>query len=241
MLYALISDIHSNLEALEAVLQDAEQEGAQAALCLGDIVGYGAEPHACIERIRQLGGIVIAGNHDYAVCGKTDVTYFNTYARQAIQWTIGQLSQDDLAFLAGCPLVYHGSSFCLVHGSLNYPDSWEYLFNEEDAIYTFRLLKERILFIGHSHVPLTFTFKGGEVRKLKPSDFILQPGLQYIVNVGSVGQPRDTDVRASYCLFDDVKEIVRFRRVPYHFQRTQAKILNAGLPEILALRLQMGR
>ncbi len=241
MLYAIISDIHSNLEALNAVLEDAQQEGAGAYLCLGDIVGYCADPRPCIDKIRQLPAKIVAGNHDWAVCQKTNIEYFNSHAREAALWTMDQITSEDVKFLSSLPLVYRGTSFSLVHASLNVPDAWEYLFTEEDASYTFELLQEKILFIGHSHVPLIFTLQDGEVGKTQALDFSLESQTKYIVNVGSVGQPRDRDTRASYCLFDDEQGSVRFRRVPYDFRKTQSKIRKAGLPEILAVRLEIGR
>jgi predicted phosphodiesterase len=241
MRYALISDIHSNTEALEAVLKDAHEQKAESYLCLGDIVGYGAEPSACLERVRGLNGTVIAGNHDYAVCEKTDTSYFNTYARKAVQWTMQQLSKTQLEYLGKLPLVYESKNYCLAHGSLNGPENWEYILAEEDAMHSFELLKQRILFVGHSHVPFIFTLENGQVSGAEPHDFTLSPGAKYIVNIGSVGQPRDMDNRASYCIFDEEKSSVHFRRIPYDFRSTQKKILDAKLPELLALRLELGR
>jgi len=241
MRYALISDIHSNSEALEAVLKDAQEQKVQSYLCLGDIVGYGAEPSICVERVRGLNGIVIAGNHDYAVCGKTDTSYFNTYARKAVQWTSQQLSKEQLAYLENLPLVHESKDYCLAHGSLNGPENWEYILAEEDAMNSFELLKQNVLFVGHSHVPFIFTLENDQVSGSDPHDFTLKSGAKYIVNIGSVGQPRDMDNRSSYCIFDEEKASVQFRRIPYDFHRTQKKILDAKLPELLALRLELGR
>jgi predicted phosphodiesterase len=241
MRYALISDIHSNLEALEAVLGDAQEQGVEGYLCLGDIVGYGAQPHVCLEKLRGLNVIAIAGNHDYAACGKTDTRYFNTYARRAAQWTMQKLGEDDRSFLAALPLVHRTDKFCMVHGSLDHPEHWEYILSEEDAFRSFLLLMEPVLFVGHSHVPFIFAYQNKQVQGFEPKDFKLDPAVKYIVNVGSVGQPRDLDNRASYCLFDSDQMTIRFRRVPYDFHKTQQKILEADLPEILAQRLELGR
>lgn len=241
MLYALISDIHSNLEALEAVLKDAREQGARAYLCPGDIVGYGAQPSECLKMVRDLPGKVIAGNHDYAVCNKTDTTYFNTYARKAVEWTAEQLSKQELEYLSGLPLIYRQDDFCLVHGSLYNPEYWEYLVTDQNAFNSFQLLNERILFVGHSHVPWVFSYHDKQVSGSEPRDFTFEPDTKYIVNIGSVGQPRDLDSRASYCLFDPELCKVWFRRIVYDYRITQQKILAARLPEILALRLEMGR
>lgn len=241
MVYALISDIHSNVEALEAVLEDARAEGALSYLCIGDIVGYGAQPHVCIEKLKSLKCIAIAGNHDYAVCGKTDTKYFNTYARQAVQWTAQQLEKVDLDFLSNLPLSYRHENFTLIHGSLDHPELWEYILSEDDALRSFELLKDDILFIGHSHVPFVFKCQGGVVTGMDPQDFVMEIGVKYIVNIGSVGQPRDLDNRASYCMYDSTQKKIRFRRIPYDFRITQNKILDAELPEILARRLELGR
>lgn len=241
MIYALISDIHSNVEALEAVLKDAQEQGVQGYLCVGDIVGYGAEPHECVQKVRQLQGVVIAGNHDYAACGKADTTYFNSYARKAVQWTTEQLPAEDLDYLKKLPLMFSKEDFCLVHGSLNQPATWEYIFTEEEALNTFLLLKQRILFIGHSHVPVVFSCQNRQVTTHKAKDFKMEPNIQYIVNIGSVGQPRDMDPRACYCVYNSEREEVFYRRVAYDFRSTQKKILKAGLPEILAMRLELGR
>jgi predicted phosphodiesterase len=241
MLYAIISDIHSNLEALEAVLGDALGQGVEGYLCLGDIVGYGAQPQACIEKLRGLNVTAIAGNHDYAACGKTDTDYFNTYARRAVHWTAKQLNEEDSSFLAHLPLVYRTDKFCMVHGSLDHPEHWEYILTEESAFRSFLLLREKVLFVGHSHVPFIFSYQNKQVQGFAPKDVTLDSSVKYIVNVGSVGQPRDLDNRASYCIFDLESMSIRFRRVSYDFRQTQKKILEAKLPEILAQRLELGR
>ncbi|MDP3980607.1 MAG: metallophosphoesterase family protein [Chlamydiota bacterium] len=242
MLHAVFSDIHSNMEALEVVLADAKKEGAGSYLCLGDIVGYGAEPKECLSRIKALNGIIIAGNHDYAACGKTSIEYFNEYAREAAEWTMMQLDQDEQTYLADLPLIYRTDQYCLVHGSLDEPEIWEYIVGSESAQRSFNVLREQILFIGHSHVPWIFVQdRNGTIESYRASELMLESNKKYIVNIGSVGQPRDLDPRASYCLFDDEAGHVRYRRLEYTIAKTQNKIRDAHLPEILALRLEMGR
>ncbi|MBI1869672.1 MAG: metallophosphoesterase family protein [Chlamydiae bacterium] len=242
MLYAILSDIHSNLEALEAVLKDARDEGVSHFLCLGDIVGYAADPSICLKKVRDLAEVVVAGNHDYAVSGRLGLDWFNLRARRAIEWTKDQLDQEEKNYLGALPLVRSSGSFCLAHATLSDPENWKYLLNEEDAFREFKLLREKILFIGHSHVPVVFWSEEGEIQGIKsPPDFKLEEEIQYIVNVGSVGQPRDLDSRASYCLFDSQTFSVYFRRVEYDFRVTQKKILKAGLPSFLAKRLEIGR
>jgi diadenosine tetraphosphatase ApaH/serine/threonine PP2A family protein phosphatase len=158
-----------------------------------------------------------------------------------VEWTSQQLNEEDLSFLANLPLVHKSDKFCMVHGSLDHPENWEYILSEEDAFRSFLLLKESVLFVGHSHVPFIFTYQNKNVEGFEPKDSALDPHLKYIVNVGSVGQPRDLDNRASYCIFDSDKMGLSFHRVAYDFRATQKKILDADLPQILAQRLELGR
>ncbi|MBI1883038.1 MAG: metallophosphoesterase [Chlamydiae bacterium] len=241
MLYAVISDIHSNLEALEAVLADARLQGAEGYLCLGDIVGYASEPEGCVKRVRSLGALAVAGNHDIATCGKLDLENFTPYAKAALQWTIPRVSEEGKFFLASLPLVIRKDDFCLVHASLDEPQKWKYIFNLEDALPSLKLLKEKLLFVGHAHRNNVFSYRDGEAQELGAQDLAFSSDCEYLISVGSVGQSRDRDPRASYCLYDSAKKELRFRRVEYDFRITQEKILKVGLPPFLALRLELGR
>ncbi len=242
MKYGIFSDIHSNLEALNAVLSLFEKEGVDQTLCLGDIVGYGANPKECIARIRSLRGIVLAGNHDWACADRLKMDYFNMYAREAILWTQQQLNEDEKNFLRGLELSYQTEIFTAVHGSLDFPDEFRYVFDTESATRTLELSKTPICFVGHSHLPMIFSLgQDGYIRLFRSGKTKLQKGAKVLVNDGSVGQPRDDDPRAACAVFDTEKQVVEIRRVPYDIRSAQQKILQAGLPRILASRLSEGR
>ncbi|MDD5557715.1 MAG: metallophosphoesterase family protein [bacterium] len=238
--YAIFGDIHGNSEALGAVLGDVERMRVDRLLCLGDIVGYGAEPEACIRRIRSLGIGCILGNHDSAATGGTPLDYFNPYARAAVEWTADRLGGDEKAWLASLPLTMPLGGFILVHATLDRPAEWGYIMDREAAARCFDLLGERACFIGHSHVPVTFRRDGG-ISTICDVATVLDEGARYIINVGSVGQPRDGDPRASYGILDEGAGRVEIRRVAYDVGRAGRKILDAGLPPFLALRLEAGR
>lgn len=298
----IISDIHANLEALDAVLDDARAHGGYNAVwCLGDLVGYGADPGPCLARLRTLpiahsdsdgnsdddgnsnsngnsdddgngnsdddgnssgGSIAIAGNHDHAATGQLNPDLFNHAARAAALWTTQQLTAADLDYLAGLPLTAHADNFTMAHGSLRDP-ILEYLISAPAAAATFALLKTPFCLVGHSHYPLVWSEDGANdadgggrpaVALLDPAQPLrLDTGRRLIINPGSVGQPRDGDWRASYLLFDDADSaanadgrnsnagVIYHRRVEYDIAAAQAKIRNAGLPEVLAARLAEGR
>ncbi|MDP2653135.1 MAG: metallophosphoesterase family protein [Candidatus Omnitrophota bacterium] len=269
MKYSIISDIHGNQEAFDAVLEDARRQGAEHFVFLGDIVGYGAEPGACIARLRELirspGCICVAGNHDYAVSGKSPRDQYNTYARESVEWTKKQLTSEECGFLDRLPLTERiplaqgrpsGSpgrgtasggrpapdtgGFRAVHANLVAPGEWGYILDIDDAHPNFLLLEEQVCFIGHSHKPLIF-LEGDFIDWFQEDSFRLEPGVRYIINAGSVGQPRDGNPRASYAIFDDSALTVDIRRVEYDIPRAQQKIIKAGLPRMLADRLSIGK
>ena len=242
----IVSDIHSNLQAFEAVLADAEGAGGyEAVWFLGDLVGYGSDPSACIDRLRRLPHVAIAGNHDHAVTGKLNPDLFNGAARAAALWTAQQLTEDETSYLADMPEVRLMGSFTLVHGSLREP-VMEYLISEPAAMATFALMETPFCLVGHSHYPLVWTEDNGRagVELLDPSaPVVLDPEQRMIVNPGSVGQPRDGDWRASYLLYDSEAGacgVLYHRRVEYDLAGAQSGILAAGLPESLAIRLGNG-
>jgi len=235
----VIGDVHGNLEALEAVLVALERESVDAIACVGDIVGYGADPAACVSLVRERAGAVVAGNHDYGVVGKQAPDYFNAAARAAIAWTTTQLSQEERWWLSGLPLTQRCDGYELVHGSFQEPGSFPYILNPEDAAPSFARQQERLGFFGHTHWPSTFI--AGEhvthsVQEVIPVD---APG-KVLVNVGSVGQPRDSNPDASYVVFDRKAMRVRFGRAAYDVGAAARKILDAGLPKSLAERLFVG-
>lgn len=237
LLYGVIGDIHSNYEALTAVVHELHRERVDRILCTGDIVGYAAEPIQCIDLIRELNCIVVAGNHDYAAVGKFPAGYFHADARTAILWTAKQLPVDCRDFLKRLPLVVELNDITLVHASLNHPEFFDYITTGAEAQLNFDLLKTRICFYGHSHVPLAIFWEGGNIRVDKGGAFELNNAEKSLINVGSVGQPRDWDIRASYAIYDDEKNAVQIKRVKYNIHDAVNKIYKAGLPEINALRL----
>ncbi len=243
----IVSDIHSNLHAFDAVLADAEEAGGYDVVWfLGDLVGYGADPGACIERLRGLPHIAVAGNHDHAVTGKLNPDLFNGAARAAALWTAQQLDGDEMAYLVALPEVRLEGMFTHVHGSLRDP-VMEYLISEPAALATFALMETPFCLVGHSHYPLVWCEEDGRstVELLDPTaPLMLEPGRRMIVNPGSVGQPRDGDWRASYLLYESERGgdggVLLHRRVEYDLSGAQHGILAAGLPESLALRLGSG-
>ncbi len=240
MLYAIISDLHSNLEALTAVLEDIESQKPDRIVCLGDIVGYGANPVECMKIIREKEILTIAGNHDFAVVGKTNINYFNAYAKEATLWTRKVLSETDKDFLRELPLVEYIDNFTMVHGTLYSPELFDYIQTTYDAFLSLQLLEGQVCFLGHSHVPITF-FQGEVISYCQKPEVQLEKGVKALVNVGSVGQPRDENPKASYALYDSEKLKVWIRRIPYDIEAAAQKILNANLPKPLAERLHLGR
>lgn len=240
MRYAIISDIHGNREALDTVLGEIAKQSCDEIICLGDIVGYGAEPGYCVDKIREICKIVVAGNHDYAALGKINIDYFNPHARQATLWTRNQLSEDQKQYLADLPLSVVLDTCTVVHGSLDSPELFDYIQTSYDAYLTMEKLTNRICFIGHSHVPITFLMDEVITYTLDPK-IDLSSYQKAIVNVGSVGQPRDNNPDACYAIYDEEALTVEVIRVSYDFERSAAKILEAGLPDFLAERLTVGR
>jgi diadenosine tetraphosphatase ApaH/serine/threonine PP2A family protein phosphatase len=245
--YAVLSDVHGNLEALTAVLADAASEGAGDILCLGDTVGYGADPVPCVELLGERSSRIVAGNHEHGALGLADLRWFNGAARAAALWTRDQLSGDHRAFLSGLPLVSAIGEATCVHASPRRPEEWDYLVSEDDGYGAFGDFATRLCFVGHSHLPAVWSLgSSGPAHEdlagpaCHDRRIALHDGRRYIVNVGSVGQPRDRDPRAAYVLWDEDERSVRLRRVPYDHKQAAAKILRAGLPRALADRLAHG-
>jgi predicted phosphodiesterase len=240
--HLIFSDVHANLEALQAVLADAGKKGYDFALSLGDHVGYGANPNECIELLAGLEKFAaLRGNHDAAVLDPAERAFFNSDAYTAIVHTAGLLSDESREFLAGLPLIYEWSdAFLGVHATPSRPSQWGYILDTMEAETAFHSMQRRIAFTGHSHVACIF-IEGGMTNGFEAGDRReLDPDHKYIINVGSVGQPRDRDPRAPYVLFDDETAVLRFHRVEYDWNKASAKIINAGLPTALAQRILVG-
>ena len=256
MRYGIFSDVHSNLQALAAVMDAYSREGIDMYFCLGDIVGYGADPSACIARIKELPLIALAGNHDWAVAGLIGHENFNIEAQEAVLWTRTQLDNEQIRYLEGLRLVFRdegstlapgltgeaGTGFCLVHGTLSDPAAFDYMFDEAAAWETFRVMETQLCFVGHTHDPGTFV-KDGDNRVVfdRRPDIVPDPRNRYIINAGSVGQPRDGDPRACYCVYDSTENLVQIKRVAYDTFAARASISKAGLPGYLGDRLLSGR
>jgi len=243
MRIALLTDIHANLQALDAVLADADSLGVEATWQMGDIVGYGPDPGAVIARLNELGAVGVMGNHDAAAIGQLPLSDFNRLAATANSWTAGVLSGESKDYLRGLPAIHREASFTLVHGSLRDP-LWEYLTTHDAARGHFALQETPYSIIGHTHVPMIVEQTGsGSVRAESPGhdDVVHLDGRKLVLNPGGVGQPRDGDPRACYAVLDTGASTVVFRRVEYDVRATQARMCDCGLPEPLILRLARGR
>ncbi|MCX5887058.1 MAG: metallophosphoesterase family protein [Proteobacteria bacterium] len=241
MKLAVISDIHGNLEALQAVLAFLNGEGIKEIICLGDIVGYGADPNECIDLIRETTDQIIAGNHDWGTIGLTDTSFFNPVAKAAIEWTADTVTEDSKKFLVRLPLTITRDDFLFVHGTPSSPEDWDYLFRAADALQEFKSFPQKACFIGHSHTPLMFARdQKGMVFQVNYTEQRLEDDRRYIINVGSVGQPRDMDPDAAVGIYDRERKYFILERIPYNIKTAQEKIIKAGLPAMLAERLGIG-
>jgi len=241
MKWAILSDVHGNLEALQAVIADLRREGAERIAFLGDAVGYGANPNECLLLLRERTEWMVAGNHDYGAVGLTDVSYFNPTAKAAILWTGKRLSPESRAYLRGLPLLRKVAGITFVHATPHAPGEWNYIFTFPEAEEAFRAMGGDLAFIGHSHSPLILTGKrDGKVTLYEEEEATLEQGIRYIINVGSVGQPRDGNPNAAYGVYDEAGKKYLLKRVPYDIQTAQKKIISAGLPRSLAQRLSEG-
>ena len=241
MRFAIFGDIHSNLEALEAVLAHAEANHCTHYICLGDIVGYAADPKACLDRVRALGGPVVKGNHDELACMDSMPDNVSQLALEGIAYTRSQLLPEDLEYLENLKFVRNVRDFTIVHATLDTPSHWGYVMNGLDAGASLSYQHTPLCFFGHTHVPKYYVRESG-VRTFDGWDNItVETGKKYFVNVGSVGQPRDGDWRASYAIYHPAEHDIILHRVPYDLETTQRKIIDSGLPPRLAERLGLGR
>ncbi len=233
MKIAVISDIHGNLEALEKALSMIEQQTVDEIICLGDIVGYGANPSECVDLVRRHCRFVLKGNHDEAVTHDNDMENFNPYAIHSILWTRSRLSDDQMVFLKNLPMQLTLEGLRFVHASPDESSEWDYVFNQHQAKKQFGFFQEPICFYGHTHIPAIFAehLNAGEVF----------PDERFLVNVGSIGQPRDGNPQLSYGVFDFIGIGYESIRADYDLATAADKIRAAGLPTFLADRLLRGR
>ncbi|HXI51226.1 MAG TPA: metallophosphoesterase family protein [Candidatus Saccharimonadales bacterium] len=240
MRYAVIADIHANLEALEVVLADTKEQKCTHYCCVGDVVGYNANPKECLEIIRSMGMPVVKGNHDEYCSTEEDLEGFNPHAREAVNWTRKQLSREDRQWLHDLKYVRLVASFSMVHATLDGPQRWGYVFDKLAAAASFTYQNTAVCFFGHTHVPVAFV-RDSVVRGGTYSKFRVEPGKKYFVNVGAVGQPRDGNPKAGYVLYDLNEGSIELRRLDYDIPKAQRKIVEAGLPQRLADRLALGK
>ncbi len=247
MRYLILSDIHANLDALEAVMLQAAQIGYDRLLVLGDLVGYGGQPNEVVERIRSLEPFaIIRGNHDRVASGVEDAEGFNPIAQEAAEWTYRALTPENRAYLSSCPPgpVFVDAATEICHGSPADEDA--YITSELAALHALKEAQRPVCFYGHTHIPVAFCLTETTFDLLTESSdeeqqITIEAGRQYLINPGSVGQPRDGDPRAAFATFDTDSRLVRLHRTPYSIERAQERILEAGLPQPLARRLALGR
>lgn len=241
MRYGIFSDVHGNLEAFAAVCDYYKREKIDKYIFAGDIVGYGANPRECIRILQALNPVLVAGNHEWAATDKLSLDYFNEYAKAALIWTKNELLLEDTRYLNSFALIYQEGNFICVHGSLVRPEDFNYLGSISDAYSNFALLEKQLLFAGHSHKAQIYSLSKENVSYHPETSIKIKPDEKYIINAGSVGQPRDRDPRASVCIYDSDANMVILERLEYNIKEAADKILNAGLPALLAERLYVGR
>lgn len=236
----IFSDIHSNLHALEAVLTALEQEKVDHLICCGDVVGYGAFPNECCELLKQKNCPVIAGNHDHAVLGLTDISYFNDVAKKAVLWTRENLTEENDKYLRSIPLTYTADDMFFVHSSPDSPEEWNYILTMGEARVNFNFFTEKFCFIGHSHQPFIIVNYKGDLSCPETPEINIMENRRYLVNVGSVGQPRDRNPNSCYVIVDFEKNTLEIKRIPYNVRAAQDAIIEKGLSRELAERLAYG-
>jgi len=240
--YGIFADVHSNLEALDSVIGAFKKESIDAYLCAGDIVGYAANPIECINKVRSLAMFTVAGNHDWAAVSLTSPETFNSFAKEAILWTRKQLDESSRDYLETLKLSFKNESLTLVHGTLDNPRDFNYMTDGYKAEETFRLMETDICFIGHTHIAGVFIKDKLDAISYRLDTSVgIDKANKYIINVGSVGQPRDGLPSAAYCVYDTVKLEVQVKRVEYDLKSARKKILDSGLPVFLGDRLLVGK
>jgi diadenosine tetraphosphatase ApaH/serine/threonine PP2A family protein phosphatase len=242
MRYAILSDVHSNIEALTAVLRALEAEGVDSYICLGDVVGYGASPNECCDLLRELCDVTLLGNHDAAVAGRMDYSFYYDAARQALDWSGSVLRAEHLAWLKTLPYSCRVGQVGFCHGSPLDPEAYEYIFALEQAqeLLPFAVDLPEVTFIGHSHLCKAFAIGRSDVKDVVSPRFSLRRGHKYIISVGSVGQPRDYDSRSCCVIYDTERRSVEFLRVEYDIESSAQKIFDADLALNFGRRLFIG-
>jgi predicted phosphodiesterase len=240
MKFAIIADIHGNLDAFQVVLQDIKEQKCTHYACLGDVVGYNANPKECLDIVRSMNMPCVKGNHD-EYCSSTEIMEgFNPAAAEAVMWTRKQLTENDKEWLRDLKYQRMVNNFTIVHATLDGPQRWGYVFDKLAAAASFTYQATNVCFFGHTHVPVAF-MRDSMVRGGTYSKFKVEAGKKYFVNVGAVGQPRDNNPKAAYVVYDMDEGTIELRRLDYDIEAAQKKILKAGLPERLAERLAYGK
>ena len=242
MLYGICSDIHSNATAFKAVLESMHDNGVERRICLGDIVGYGVDTDECVNLVKENMDVCLIGNHDSVAVRYESSAGFNPYAKQAIEWTQKNLSKESVAFIRSLPYIHEENDICFVHASPLSPADWVYVTDLEDALNAFDHFSERYCFVGHTHSPVIIASRPLAIPKiLDEYEYVIANTERLLVNVGSVGQPRDRDPRACWCLLDTETKCVRLIRVEYDIRETQNRMQKRGMPSFLIDRLSVGR
>ena len=240
MKYAIIADIHGNLEAFQVVLEDIRAQKADHIVCLGDVVGYNANPKECLQIVREMNIPCVKGNHDEYCSSNSALEGFNPHAADAVHWTREQLSEEEKKWLRDLKYSRMVANFTMVHATLDAPDRWGYVFDKLAAAASFPYQNTQLCFFGHTHVPVAF-MRDTVVRGGTYSKFKLDAAKKYFINVGAVGQPRDNNPKAAYVIYDIDAQTIELRRLDYDIAAAQKKIRDASLPERLAERLAYGR
>ncbi len=238
--YAIMGDIHGNLEALETVVNDAKAQGVNSFVCVGDVVGYNANPAECLEMIKELKCVTVRGNHDHYCSHDECLDDFHPLAANVVDWTRHQLTPEQIDWLRQLRMVCIVDGFTIVHSTLDMPEKWGYVFDTLEANANFTYQSTSVCFHGHTHVPIVYE-RQDVVRKETLTKLKITLGKKYFINVGSVGQPRDGDPRSAYVIYDVKNKLVELRRLPYEIAKTQEKIRKVHLPERLAKRLEAGK
>jgi predicted phosphodiesterase len=242
MRYGFFSDVHANLEALKVVVADFKKEKLDKILFLGDAVGYGPDPNECTSIIEDVSEIKLMGNHDYAALGLIETNLFNPYAQNAMEWTKNVLNEKSLKILSSFSMDHRFDRFYLVHSTPKEPQEWNYIFDLDDAEDNFNFFNKQVCLIGHSHYPAIIRKYNDKHCFLHDETRVqIEEGFRYIVNIGSVGQPRDGSNKACYLTYDDKQKRAALKRLSYDYKKTQAKMEKRGLPHFLADRLASGR
>jgi predicted phosphodiesterase len=240
MKYAIIADIHGNLDAFQVVLEDIRAQHADQIVCLGDVVGYNAQPKECLQIVREMNIPCVKGNHDEYCSSDDHLDGFNPNAADAVHWTRAQLNPEEKQWLRDLKYSRMVDNFTIVHATLDAPQRWGYVFDKLAAAASFPYQNTQLCFFGHTHVPVAF-MRDTVVRGGTYSKFKIDAAKKYFINVGAVGQPRDNNPKCAYVLYDTTAGTIEIRRLDYDIAAAQAKILAAGLPERLAERLAYGR